>query len=168
MQKYKYKGQEYSSLFALRRDHHLSISGSASPDFLTTLGIEIVQIEYQQLPIQPDELRAQKLDNLNTQCNELLEQKLSSYPPHERSTFDRQVREAVSALAGDEKENYALINALAQARALPVEELAKRILEKHREYTDYAGNIIGKKQRLKDMLVDAETVEAIEMLDIAL
>lgn len=168
MQKYKYKGQEYSSLFALRRDHHLSISGSASADFLTTLGIEIVQIEYQQLPIQPDELRAQKLDNLNTQCNELLEQKLSSYPPHERSTFDRQANEAKAVLAGEKADETYLIFALAKARETPIEEFATLVMEKHKEYIDYAGLIIGKKQQIKDALVNAKTLKAIQMLDIDL
>lgn len=168
MKKYQYKGEEYTSLLALRRAHNLSFSGAATTEFLAGLGIETEEIEHKAIPVQIDKIREQKLEELNRQCDELLEQKLWSYPLHERSTFDQQLNEAKAVLAGEKADETYLIFALAKARETSIEEFAKRVLEKHKEYIDYAGIIIGKKQQIKDALVNAKTLKAIQMLDIDL
>ena len=165
---YKYNGKEYATLISLRRANNLSFSGSASPDFLALLGIETLQIEYPEKPVQLEEIRSQKINELNILCDEKLEQKLSPYPQHERATFDQQVREANAIVLQKDDEDYSLVKELANARGITTEDLASRILVNHMEYIEYAGKIIGKAQRLKDSLIHAETAEQIQAVDITL
>ncbi len=168
MKKYLYKNKEYLSLNVLRKAANLSFSNAISEQALSELGIDVIDAAYMPPEINADDLRQSKINELIAQCDALLYEKLSCYPENEKATFSQQVAEAKAVLAGAEPAIFPLVAALALAREIPISDLAVRILQHHEEYSRFAGKIIGQTQRCKELLVNAETVDAIQKIDLIL
>lgn len=168
MKKYLYKDKEYLTLNVLRKAANLSFSNAITEQALSELGIEVIEVTFMPPEINAEDLRQSRISELIARCDALLYEKLTGYPEHEKATFNQQAEEAKAVLAGAEPASFPLVAELARARGIPAQELAARILQNHKEYTEYAGQIIGKTQRLKNRLVDAETLEEIQEIDTTL
>lgn len=105
-----------------------------------------------------DELKAEKLAQINADCQAALAALTPTYPEKELFTFERQEREARALLTGDSSDG-AHITAIASGRGIPVEELARKIVAKADAFSLASGLIIGQRQKWEDMLKDAKTKE---------
>ena len=84
-----------------------------------------------------------------------------TYPDREIRTFDKQESEA-RAYAADATASTPLLSALAQARGVPLDELARRVLVKADAFAVASGSIIGQRQALEDRLDACTTLEDVQ------
>lgn len=104
--------------------------------------------------------KALKLVQLNAACELALAVLTAAYPPGELQSWPQQVQEA-AALQLDPPGPAPLLSAIAEARSLPIAELAKRVQAKAEGYASLSGAIIGKRQASEDLLDFAETLEQV-------
>lgn len=114
-------------------------------------------------PVDPplEEVKAAKLAEINAECQRMLESLTPTYPERELTTFDKQEAEA-RAYAADPTASTPLLSALAQARGVPLDELARRVLVKADAFAVASGSIIGQRQALEDRLDACTTVEDVQ------
>lgn len=105
-----------------------------------------------------EELKAEKLAQINADCQAALAALTPTYPEKELLTFERQEREARALLTGDSSD-VAHITAIASGRGIPVEDLARKIVAKADAFSLASGLLIGQRQKWEDMLKDAKTKE---------
>lgn len=122
-------------------------------------------LEFYNYPVGPDlltldELKAEKLAQINAGCQSALAALTPTYPEKELLTFERQEREARALLTGDSSD-VAHITAIASGRGIPVEELARKIVAKADAFSLASGLLIGRRQRYEDLLEEAQTKEAV-------
>ncbi|MCE8002538.1 hypothetical protein [Billgrantia ethanolica] len=106
-------------------------------------------------PEKVDTLAARKRVDIDAASVAALDQVRSDYPDYEQLSWERQEREARDG-AGP------LIQAIADARGLSLEELIERIIAKADAYQQAAGIVIGRRQALRDQI---DATEADEDLD---
>ena len=111
-----------------------------------------------------DEVKAEKLAEINAACDRILSDAASTYPETEILTFDQQTAEAKAYQASGDTEDAPLLSALAQGRGMTLDELAKRVIAKHTAFTALSGYVIGQRQALEDRLNACTTGEAIRSL----
>ena len=111
-----------------------------------------------------DEVKAEKLAEINAACDRILSEAVSTYPETEILTFDQQTAEAKAYQASGDTEDAPLLSALAQGRGMTLDELAKRVIAKHTAFTALSGYVIGQRQALEDRLNACTTGEAIRSL----
>jgi len=73
-------------------------------------------------------------------------------------SWPQQVKEA-EALAAEPQASAPLLAAIAEARSLPLAELAARVLGKMNAYAAASGALIGRRQAAEDLIDMAETAE---------
>lgn len=105
-----------------------------------------------------DEARLERLQQLNAAADLLLAQLDAAYPEREVLTWDQQVKEA-EALMADPDAEVPLLQSLAVSREIGVQDLASRVLVKSSLYKTAAGNIMGARQWVEDLLTEALTHE---------
>ena len=91
----------------------------------------------------------------------MLESLTPTYPERELTTFDKQESEA-RAYTADSTASTPLLSALAQARGVPLDELARRVLVKADAFAVASGSIIGQRQALEDRLDACTTLEEVQ------
>lgn len=97
---------------------------------------------------------------LARECDMIADSMLAEYPQAERLTFDAQVQEAEAG--GDRP----LLEAVAAARGIDVDELAERVLANRQRYLAAAAAIIGKRQALMDqagIMTDPDAIARLSM-----
>lgn len=99
-------------------------------------------------PFSLEELAAQKRREINAASVEALAAVRNEYPDYEQLSWERQEREALEG-------GGPLIESIATARGLELSELIERILEKSNRYQQAAGNVIGRRQALEDLIAAA-------------
>lgn len=102
--------------------------------------------------------KAAKRQEINEACNAAVTALASSYPEREIQSWPQQVKEA-EALAADPQAAAPLLTAIAEARSLPVVELASRVLGKMKAYAGASGALIGRRQAAEDLIDVAATPE---------
>ena len=105
-----------------------------------------------------DDLKQQKLTELNSACDAELEKVYSQYPEHEADTWFIQLQEARAYLA-DYETDTPFINIVAEHRGIGRHTLATSIVEKGLAFETFAAHVIGHKQRIRDQ-IEAVTTEA--------
>lgn len=95
--------------------------------------------------------KAAKRQEINEACNAAVTALASSYPEREIQSWPQQVKEA-EALAADPQTAAPLLTAIAEARSLPVVELASRVLGKMKAYAGASGALIGRRQAAEDLI----------------
>lgn len=106
----------------------------------------------QNPPATARQLRAAKLDEINTRASEQLAMLSADYPPGEVQSWAQQTREAEAVLA-DPGAEVPLLSAIAVARGLTTVDLAERVAAKTEAFAVASGAIIGKRQALEDAIV---------------
>ena len=102
--------------------------------------------------------KAAKRQEINEACNAAVASLAASYPEREIQSWPQQVKEA-EALAADPQASAPLLTAIADARSLPVVELASRVLGKMNAYAGASGSLIGRRQAAEDLIDLAATPE---------
>lgn len=102
--------------------------------------------------------KAAKLTEINAVCDAAVAALAASYPEREIQSWPQQVKEA-EALAADPQAPAPLLTAIADARSLPVVELASRVLGKMNAYAGASGSLIGRRQAAEDLIDLAATPE---------
>lgn len=108
-------------------------------------------------------VKAAKRLEINEACNAAVASLAASYPEREIQSWPQQVKEA-EALAANPQAPAPLLTAIADARALPVVELASRVLGKMNAYAAASGSLIGRRQAaegLIDLAASPEDVASI-------
>jgi len=122
-------------------------------------------------PIPPvptlEEAKATKLAAINTAADKAIAMFTATYPDREIATFDKQEAEA-RAHATNPTAPTPLLSALSQARGVPLDELARRVLVKADAFAVASGSIIGQRQALEDRLDACTTVEEVEALAVTI
>lgn len=106
---------------------------------------------YTPPPPSVAEARAARLAEINAACDREMATLEIGYPSREVLTWDKQLAEA-DALAADRDAPAPLLRGIAEARGIPVEELAARVHAKAEIYTQTSSALLGKRQALEDRL----------------
>ena len=130
---------------------------------------EMVTEEEPYVPPVPtlEEAKAAKLAEINAAADRAISKLTATYPDREIATFDKQEAEA-SAYSADPTAPTPLLSALSQARGVPLDELARRVLVKADAFAVASGCIIGQRQALEDRLDACTTVEEVEALAVTI
>lgn len=96
--------------------------------------------------------KAARLQRINAETDNLLKELSAQYPEREVLSWDQQLLEAQNAEAP-----RPLLQALATARGVELDELSQRVLAKAQQYALASGTILGVRQRLEDLLDAAQT-----------
>lgn len=97
-------------------------------------------------------MKAARLQRINAETDNLLKELSAQYPEREVLSWDQQLLEAQNAEAP-----RPLLQALATARGIDLDELTHRVLAKAQQYALASGTILGVRQRLEDLLDAAQT-----------
>ena len=103
-------------------------------------------------------VKAAKRAEINAACDIAVASLAASYPEREVQSWPQQVKEA-EALAADPQAQAPLLAAIAEARSLPLAELASRVLGKMNAYAAASGSLIGRRQAAEDLIDVAATPE---------
>lgn len=103
-------------------------------------------------------VKAAKRLEINDSCNAAVAGLAASYPEREIQSWPQQVKEA-EALAANPQASAPLLSAIAEARSLPVVELASRVLGKMNAYAAASGTLIGRRQAAEDLIDVAASPE---------
>lgn len=128
-------------------------------DSSQTVLLDVLELEADETAMA-DEARAERLAQVNEEANELLSQLDAAYPDREVLTWDQQVKEA-EARQADAQASVPLLAALAQYRAIDVDLLAAKVLEKSMLYKVASGQIMGARQWVEQELEAAQTHEEV-------
>lgn len=109
------------------------------------------------------EAKADKLAEINTACDQILNAATATYPASEVLTFDQQTIEA-KAYQADNTASVPLLSALAASRNIPLPDLVGRVIAKHDDFSALSGTVIGQRQALEDVLDTLTTVESVHEL----
>ena len=108
-------------------------------------------------------VKAAKRLEINEACNTAVAALAASYPEREIQSWPQQVKEA-EALAADPQAPAPLLTTIADARALPVVELASRVLGKMNAYAAASGALIGRRQAAEDLIDLASSAEDVAFI----
>lgn len=106
------------------------------------------------VPPEPtfEEVKANKLREINSICDVILSSATSTYPDTEVLTFDQQKIEAQAYLTSNNPEDAPLLAALASGRGIELDDLVQRVIAKSNAFTQLSGYVIGQRQALEDKL----------------
>lgn len=134
------------------------------------LYVDIWQAKYDEIntPYIPtiEEVKAAKLAEINSACDDILNAAVLSYPNTEILTFDQQTVEAKAYIANGNPEDAPLLSALASGRGIELDELVQRVIAKHDTFSALSGYIIGQRQALEDRLRVCETLEDVQAIEV--
>lgn len=120
-----------------------------------------------QFIIDFDEVAAIKLElksDLVADSQEYVNESiLRHYPKFEVDTWQNQLNDAYAFLS-DNSANTPTLDRLAEKRGKTREFIANRIIAKYDQFTVFSGNQAGERQRIEDLIDDAETVEALNAI----
>ena len=117
-------------------------------------------------------LKADKLDEINTACDDATSDISSKYPRSEMDTWPEQVKEA-EAYQADNSASVPMLETIANARGITVADQADRVMTRFSQYTAQVGQAVGKRQKLEEQiqtiaadsnLTDAEKIDQIQAI----
>lgn len=111
-----------------------------------------------------DEVKAEKLTEINAACDNILNSAVNTYPETEVLTFDQQTSEANAYIASKNAADAPLLSALAAGRGITLDDLVQRVIAKHDAFSQLSGYVIGQRQALEDRLDECKTVEDVEAI----
>ncbi len=103
-------------------------------------------------------VKAAQRTEINAACDIAVASLAASYPECEVQSWPQQVKEA-EAMAADPQAQAPLLAAIAEARSLPLAELASRVLGKMNAYAAASGALIGRRQAAEDLIDLASSPE---------
>jgi len=116
--------------------------------------VQVIIDNYDQVPVLRAELKAKLVIDSQDFVNEAI---LKQYPKFEVDTWQNQLRDANSYIA-DNNATVPTLEALATQRSITKLDTANKILSKAAVFEAFSGKQAGERQRLEDLIDDAETV----------
>lgn len=113
-----------------------------------------------------EEAKTAKLKEINDTCDSILNGAVASYPESEVLTFDQQVDEVRRFRETEDVADAPLLNALAQARGITLEDLISRVMAKRQAFSVLSGYVIGQRQALEDRLDALDDVAEVQALQV--
>ena len=110
-----------------------------------------------------EEVKAEKLAEINTMCDAALKAMTPTYPDRELLTFDQQKQEAL-AYTADSSSPCPLLSPLAAARGISLELLCQKVIAKATAFSTVSGTLIGQRQAYEDQLDLCETKDAVSAI----
>ena len=110
-----------------------------------------------------NELKAEKLAEINEKCDAALKAMTPTYPDRELLTFDQQKQEAL-AYTADSSSPCPLLSPLAAARGISLELLCQKVIAKATAFSAVSGTLIGQRQAYEDQLDLCETKDAVSAI----
>lgn len=110
-----------------------------------------------------EEIRNNKLSEINNKYNIATESLVSTYPATELLTFDKQEQEARMYMKDDSSDIPFLKN-LAESRGIELDDLVQRVIKKADTFSNAVSILTGQRQKYEDMLDVATNVEEIEAI----
>lgn len=131
-------------------------------EFLVGLPIQSAQvISYNSASLE--QVKAQKLAEINQEADRRLNDLVAAYPAAERSTWPEKIREAESFAGQGSPGVYLPVEA--EARGVSVGSLAAKVLEKSHEYHLASAKITGTRGRHTDQVQALGTIEEVQQYD---
>lgn len=125
-------------------------------------------LEPSELPEPPtptlDDLKGAKIVEINTAFTEAAQALTDGYPEAERMTWATQQSE-VMAWAVDTNAPTPYLDGLAAARGITPEEMRQKTLEQTQLFMAASQQLVGTRQRLRDLVHDAQTPEALDTIN---
>lgn len=114
-------------------------------------------------PVPPsiDDLKAAKFNAINADFAAAASALTEGYPEAERLTWPVQQQEAM-AWAADSNAPTPYLDGLAAARGVTPEEMREKTLEQTQLFMATSQQLVGTRQRLRDLVHDAQTPEALD------
>ena len=116
----------------------------------------------QALPLET--AKAIRLAEIDENCEEAMKTVVSSYPDSEKQTFPQQSAEA-QAYLDDPTASVPLLLSLAMSRGMTLDEMARRVLNKHKIYSALSGKILGQRKTLQNRVKACSSLEEIEKIE---
>lgn len=112
-----------------------------------------------------DEAKSEKLREINLGYDTATSALVSTYPSTELLTFDKQEAEARAWIADNNNTETPLIDRIAAGRKIDKSELVHKIIVKADAFALAVGYLMGQRQRYKDMLDAAKTVDEVKAIN---
>lgn len=111
-----------------------------------------------------EDLKATKLARINTNFTGAAAALTEGYPEAERLTWPVQQQEAM-AWAADSAAPTPYLDGLALARGIAAAEMRQKTLEQTQLFMQASQQLVGTRQRLRDLVHDARTPEALDTIN---
>lgn len=123
-------------------------------------------------PMKTDEqkllgLKEKKVNEAIAAYNAAVEKLAKNYPTTEMLTFTQQIEQAQNITTQSNLDNVELVRGIAVGRQITEEDLAKKILLKNTAFQYPCGVFLGRKQRVQDLVEQAQTEEEVQAIDVA-
>jgi hypothetical protein len=133
---------------------------------LKTYGLSLyVEPERVVVPLTLEQLKTNKLQEANQECDKRINVMTISYPATELMTFSKQENEARQLLA-DSSAVTPMLDAMSHMRGVGKFELAQRIITKADIFSQLCGIYVGHRQRLEDLINSATTEVDLNQIDV--
>lgn len=134
------------------------------PDTPLSVPETLVPAELPQPP-EPtlEDLRAAKINEINTAFTQAAAALTAGYPESERLTWPVQQQEAL-AWEADPDAPTPYLDGLAAARGITPEEMREKTLQQTQLFMSASQQLVGKRQRLRDLVYEAESPEDLEQI----
>lgn len=123
-------------------------------EFLSQLPTDNVFL--QRSGVTLEQVKAEKIRQINTECERQLSALVADYPASERNTWEQKIKEAENLIDHGVPATYLQIEAT--ERGVPVEVLATKVLQKANEYLSAAATITGNRGKHTDAVNVLTTV----------
>jgi hypothetical protein len=127
----------------------------------TDLGIT-KQAEPTPQPLTLEQLKENKLNEINGAFEQTMQQVRAGYPNDEVMSWSKQESDARAYLA-DNTVDAKLLESLADVRQVPKDIFAKLIINKADQYAVVVGQLVGKRQLLEGVIENA-TIDTIDSI----
>lgn len=111
--------------------------------------------------------KAAKLDELNVACDAAVTQLMVKYPEAEVLSWPQQIKEAEAVLVKGAEAQAPMLEAIASARGLTVDDLAQRVLAKMQAYSHLSGALFGARQAAEDAIEAAAELADLDAVELA-
>lgn len=149
-----------SDAVEITADEHSALLEGQSQGKLIQAGANGRPVLVDPPPLTLDEVKAAKLAEINAEFDAEIGAIKATYPDTEVMSWDKQEQEA-RALLANATADTPLIDSIASARGLDRVELANRIIANADQFATASGASLGKRQKLKDEINAAATVEQV-------
>ncbi|RKQ97166.1 hypothetical protein C7446_2586 [Kushneria sinocarnis] len=124
-------------------------------------------INWQNAPTAEEKLektKQGKLAEINRAAEAAVQSIRQQYPQFEIDTWTEQKAEA-EAYQTDNSSPTPLLSGIAEGRGISLDELVQKVMAKVKLYRSAVAPVTGKRQRLEDEILAADTVEAVNAVE---
>ena len=113
-----------------------------------------------------DEVKNEKLSEINSKCNSILKKAVATYPETEQQTFYKQDAESAAYLENPEGADTPFLTILAAARGIDLDTMVTKVRAKTDAFAQLSAFICGQRQAMEDKLDTCESIKEIEAIEV--